>query len=281
MEKTADHLRRVPMPGRWKQEQEQPKARNVLSEEATDFGFGKNNHQPESPKPGTIDDAYEFWQRNQSTANMDRLLQAAKPTIGKALSSFAGGDKSMTARAKRLAIDAFKTFDPKRGAKLNTHLMIRLQPLQREYTSRSSIFKIPERVQLDKFRLEQSELALTDELGREPSDNELAEYTGFSTRRIAHVRKFARRGYAESQIRTPEGEPVQVTSETVDPEDIWFEYVHHDLDPIDKKILEWKTGMYDKKVLSTNEIASRLKITPSAVSQRAAKIALKLENVGG
>jgi DNA-directed RNA polymerase specialized sigma subunit len=278
MEKTADHLRRVPMPGRWKQEQS---SKNVLSEEATDFGFGKNNHQPDAPTPGTLDAAYDFWQRNQSPANMDRLLQAAKPTIGKALSSFAGGDKAMTARAKRLVVDAVKMFDPKRGAKLNTHLMIRLQPLQREYTNRSSIFSVPERVQLDRFRLEQSELALTDELGREPSDDELADYTGFSTRRIAHVRKFARRGYAESQMRTPEGEPVQVASEAVDPEDVWFEYVHYDLDPIDKKILEWKTGMYDKKTLSTNEIARRLKITPSAVSQRAAKIALKLENVGG
>jgi|GEM_PF-1715751 len=278
MEKKADHLRRVPIPGRWKTEK-QPK---TLSPGSTDFGFGANEKRvTQTPKLGSLDETYDFWKRNQSSSNMDQLLRAAQPTIGKALSSFAGGDKSLNARAKRLAIDAFRSYDPKKGAKLSTHLYIRLQPLQREYTQRSSILGIPERVQLDRFRLEQAETALNDELGREPSDAEIAEYVGFSTRRIAHVRKFARKRFAESQIRSPEGEPLQPVAEEISPEDVWFEFVHYDLDPVDKKILEWKTGMYNKKVLSTNEIARRLKITPSAVSQRAAKIALKLEEGSG
>ena len=276
MEKSADHLRRVAMPGRWKADNR----KSVLSPESTDFGFGKKQDPakpPETPSE-SIDDAYQFWSRNRSPSNMDRLLQAAAPTISKALSSFASGDKSYTGRAKRLAIEAFKTFDPKRGAKLRTHLFIRLKPLQREYTLRSSIVAVPERVQLEKRRLDQAEQALNDELGREPDDGELAEYTGLSKSRIAHIRKFAKKQYAESQMRSPEGEPMQPVAGDVTPEDIWLEYVHHDLDPVDRKILEWKTGMYGKRVLSTNEIARRLKITPSAVSQRAAKIAMKLES---
>jgi len=276
MEKKADHLRRVPMPGRWKQEQKS----DALSEGSTDFGFGKKDDKPEVKKT-SLDDAYDFWNKNRSPANMDRLLRAAQPVINKALSSFAGGNKALGARAKKLAIDAFKNYDMQKGTKLGTHLLIRLQPLQREYTNRSSITAIPERVHLDKFRLEHAERSLGEELGREPSDDEIADRTGFSTKRIAHIRQFARRQFASGQMRSAEGKPVQVVSDQVTPEDIWFEYVHHDLDPIDKKILEWKTGMYDKKILSTNEIARRLKITASAVSQRAAKIALKLENVGG
>jgi len=262
------------MPGRWKS----PDQPNVLSQESTDFGFGTDEkREPKAKKATPLEDAYGFWQKNQSPQTMSELLRSAQPTIDKALSSYAGGDKSLTARAKRLAIDAFRNYDPKMGAKLNTHLMIRLRPLQREYTNRSSVVAIPERVQIDRFRLEQAERSLTDELGREPSDAELSDYVGFSPKRIAHVRQFARKRYAESQLTTPEGMPTQAVAEEVSPEDIWFEYVHHDLDPIDKKILEWKTGMYNKQVLSTNEIARRLKITPSAVSQRAAKIALKLE----
>lgn len=273
-EKRADHLRSVAMPGSWKPS-EKP---NALSQGSTDFGFGVDEkRETKAPKLGSLDQTYEFWQKNQSPANMDQLLRSAQSTIDKALSTYAGGDKALRGRAKRLAIDAFRTFDPKKGAKLNTHLLIRLKPLQREYTNRSSVVSIPERVQIDKFRLEQTERSLTDELGRAPSDAELSDYAGFSARRIAHIRKFSRPKYAESQMKTPEGQPVQMATEEVSPEDIWFEYVHHDLDPVDKQILEWKTGMYDKQVLSTNEIARRLKITPSAVSQRAAKIALKLE----
>ena len=277
MDKKADHLRSVPMPGRWKSDEK----RNVLSEGSTDFGFGKQQEEQKDSKVTSLEGAYEFWQKNQSPSNMSELLRSAQPTLSKAISSYAAGDKSYNARAKRLAIDAFRNYDPKRGTKLTTHLMIRLQPLQREYTQRSSILDVPERVQLDKLRLEQTERALTEELGREPSDAEVSDRTGFSARRLAHIRKFVRRRFAEGQMRTPEGEPVQAVAEEVTPEDVWFEYVHHDLDAVDKKILEWKTGMYDKKVMTTNEIARRLKITPSAVSQRAAKIALKLENVGG
>ena len=273
-EKRAAHMRSVSMPGQWKPNDKS----NVLSEGSTDFGFGASGQKEETTaKRGSLDDTYTFWQKNQSEQNMDQLLRAAQPTLDKALSSFAGGDKSLNGKAKRLAIDAFRSYDPTKGAKLNTHLMIRLKPLQRAYTNRSSVVSIPERVQIDRFRLEQSERALTDELGREPSDMELADYSGFSPQRIAHVRKFIRKRYAESQMRTPEGAPTQPATEEVSPEDIWFEFVHHDLDSIDKKILEWKTGMFDKKVLSTNEIASRLKISASAVSQRAAKIALKME----
>jgi len=278
MDKKADHLRPVPVPGRWKRERP-----NVLSPDSTDFGFGKQQteSQEKAAPVGSLDDKYQYWQRNQSPDNMNELLRAAQATIGKALSSFAAGDKSYTGRAKRLAIDAFRNYDPSKGTKLSTHLMIRLKPLQREYTQRSSILSVPERVQLDKLRLEQSERALTEELGREPSDAEISDRTGFAARRIAHVRKFARRRFAEGQMRSPEGEPVQGVAEDVTPEDVWFEYVHHDLDPVDKKILEWKTGMYGKRTFTTNEIARRLNITASAVSQRAAKIALKLENVGG
>ena len=273
MEKKAEHLRKVPMPGRWKPPEPKGKAPG-----STDFGFGTaaEKAKPDN-KVGSLDHEYEYWKKNQEPANMDRLLRAAKPAISKALTSFAGGYKAMTARAKRLAIEAFKSYNPTRGAKLSTHLYIRLQPLQREYTERSSALAIPERVQLERHRLEQSERALSEELGREVYDSELAEYTGFSPKRMAHIRSFARGRLATSQLKTSEGEPMQLATEEVTPEDIWFEYVHYDLDPVDKKIIEWKTGMFNKRMLSTNEIARRLKITPSAVSQRAAKIALKLE----
>ena len=256
----------------------------------TDLGFGdaKQVNQPQqaqptqpAPKPQSLEASYEFWQRNQSPANMHQLLQAADSVIGKAITQYAGGDKAMRAKAKRLAIKAFQSFDPKQGAKLKTHLMIRLRPLQREYTKRTSPLNVPERVQLDQLRLRQAESRLNEELGREPSDVELAEHMGLSTKRIAHVRSYSKGVLAESQMRSPEGELQLPASEHVTADDVWVEYVHHDLDAKDKKIMEWKTGYNGHAILSTNEIAKRLKMSPSAVSQRAAKIARKLESAGG
>lgn len=241
------------------------------------FGFDREKNRGNTTAHGALETAYDTWQQDQRPAHMTALLDAARPVIDRALSAYAGGNKALTGRAKRLAIDAFKKFDPTKGAKLRTHLYIRLQPLQREYTRRTSPLAVPERVQLDLLRLQQTERSLREELNRDPADDELAERLNMSRRRIAHVRAFSKGLVSEGQLRSPEGEPLRLGVAQHSPDDIWVEYVHHDLSPIDKKIFEWKTGIYGKRVLSTNEIARRLNISPSAVSQRAAKIALLLE----
>lgn len=273
MDKNANHTRKIGMPG------SKPKQQTGLGAFGIDFGFGKQVKEQQSaaqPKPQSMDDAYTFWKKNPDPSNMQQLLSSARSVIDKAITSYAGGDRGFRGRAKRLAIDAFKTYDPNRGAKLRTHLIIRLQPLRRDYTKRMSPFATPERVQLDKLRVDQAEQAFVQLQGREPADAELAEETGLSLKRIAHVKSFAGGALSEGQM-VIEGEQTLPRSSVVTPEDIVVEFVHHDLDPIDKKILEWKTGIYGKRRMGTTEIARRLKITPSAVSQRAAKIALKLE----
>ena len=241
------------------------------------FGFDNEKNRGQAAQRGALEDAYKSWHTNQRPEQLTQLLDTARPIIDRALSAYAGGNKALTGRAKRLAIDAFKSFDPNKGAKLRTHLYIRLQPLQRVYTKRTSPLGIPERVQLDLLRLQQTERSMREELNRDPADDELSERLNLSKRRIAHIRAFSKGVLSEGQLKSPEGEPMQLGTAQHTPDDIWVEYVHHDLSPVDKKIFEWKTGIYGKKVLTTNEIARRLKITPSAVSQRAMRIALLLE----
>jgi len=241
----------------------------------TDFGFSKTVSEQNKVTP--LDTAFSSWQQKKTPESMQELLKASDSVIGKALTSYAGGDKSLKPYAKRLAIGAFRKFDPRMQTKLQTHLFIQLQPLQREYMKRTSTVKIPERIQLDKYRLDMADRELREMTGRDPSDDELSEKTGLSPKRMMRVREFSKGLISESQTETAEEGVKLPGSESVSPEDIWIEYVHHDLDPVDKKILEWKTGLYGKEILSTNEIARRLKVTPGAVSQRAAKIATRIE----
>ena len=242
---------------------------------ATDFGFKKIVDEQQKRQP--LDEAYTTWSSDPSKKNLKALLDSARPVIDKALTSYGGGDRALSSRAKRLAISAFKNYDPARGTKLQTHLLIRLKPLQRERMVRTTPVAVPERVQFDKFTSDQAAEQFRAEHDRDPSDAELADITGLSTKRLAYIRRYAKGILSEGQMEDPATGISLPGSERVTPEDIWIEFVHHDLDPIDKKIMEWKTGLFGKKVLSTNEVARRLKITPSAVSQRAAKIAMKLE----
>ena len=281
MDKTAAHLRPVKMPGQSQSAADTIKAQSAKPDVfGTDFGFSKVVKKQQEART-SLDDAYEFWKKNQAPQNMSRLLASAKPVLNQALTSFARGDKTYMGRARKLAVDAFKTYDSTRGAKLRTHLMIRLQPLQRAYTKRTSVLSVPERVQLDRYRLDQAEQSLKAELGREPADSEIADRTGLAMKRIAHVRGFARGTLTEGQLTTPDSGLRLPSASQVTPDDVWAEFVHHDLNPVDQKIMEWKLGIYGKKRRSTNEIARRLGVTPSAVSQRAARIAAKLERTGG
>ena len=76
----------------------------------------------------------------------------------------------------------------------------------------------------------------------------------------------------EESLRTEEGAVYKPGVQQPDKEAIWADYVYYDLDPIDQKIFEWRTGRNGQKVLTVTEIAKRLKMSPASVSQRAKRI---------
>ena len=226
-----------------------------------------------------MEQAYDVWKDKQTPEDMGNLLEAAEPTIQSALRSYAGGNQALHSRARYLATGAFKTYDPKKGTKLGTHLMTQLQPLTRHAREFERTTRIPERVVIDLYRLRQEEKKFRDTMGRDPADKELADHTGISMRRLSRLRKFGRSDIPESNLtETEEGDQAVMYPgvSRLDPSMIWMEYVHHDLAPVDQKILEWKTGYNGVQILPNNEIAKRLNVTPGAVSQRSARIAQKL-----
>ena len=52
----------------------------------------------------------------------------------------------------------------------------------------------------------------------------------------------------------------------------WEEMVYHDLGDTDQTVFDYLLGAHGRKQLTTSDIARKLGITPSAVSQRATKI---------
>lgn len=231
-----------------------------------------------------MEEAYGVWKQKPTPENMGSLLEKAGPTIDSALRSYAGGNPALKARAKKLAIEAFKTYDPKRGAKISTHLMTQLQPLTRQAREFSQVTKTPERVSADLYKMKQAELEHFDQHARPPSDKELADRSGLSVRRLGKLRRYNLGEVSESGLtEMDEGEQATMYPgvNKLDPHAVWLEYVHHDLAPIDQKILEWRTGFNGNEVLPNNEIAKRLKLSPGAISQRAAKIAQKLSEMEG
>lgn len=241
----------------------------------------------EKPKD-LIQDAYTTWKLKPDNNNLAAVVHTLHPTLSSAVNSYAGGNQALMAQAKRLAAGAIQTYDPNRGAKLTSHVMTQLQPLQRLHRERSAVTRVPERVSIDLYKLKQEQQRFQDTYGREAADSELSAALGMPSSRIRHLRTFNKTEKGESQLTTvgEEGEENYYPGvNNVNPEQVWMEYVHHDLDPVSQKILEWKTGYNGKDILPNQEIAKRLKLSPGAVSQRSAAIAKRMaefhDDVGG
>jgi len=258
---------------------------NIQRGPAVDIGsaFTPPNESPKPvapafKKPDKLTEAYDLWKKSPSKENMGRVVREADSIINNAMTSYSGG-VPVRSQAKVLVSNAVRKFDPNKGTKLSTYLHTQLQPLQRVARKRVDIVRVPERTQMELEKLRTAEQEFIDTEGREPADSELSDQLGISLKRIKYLRQKETGTKAES-LYEPESEEATRYSPGVSrktAEEVWVDYVHHDLGPIDQKILEWRTGYNGKEILSNNEIARKLKMTPAAVSQRAGKIALRLE----
>jgi DNA-directed RNA polymerase specialized sigma subunit len=227
-----------------------------------------------------FDTLYPQWKANQSPETNTRMLQVIQPIVDTAVSSYGGKATSpnLKSRARLMALKALSTYDPQRG-NVKTHLLSQLQSLRRLSAQEQNIISIPEQVGLDYRRLAESENELRDNLGRDVLDDELADHTGLSVRRIRKVRAFnqpvsegmttARSSTSEDAANTDIASSLPGATNTAD---AWMNFVYDDLSPTDKLIMDMSLGRNGRRATSTQDIARRLNITPGAVSQRAAKI---------
>jgi DNA-directed RNA polymerase specialized sigma subunit len=225
------------------------------------------------------DDAFTSWKKQPSPKTRGMLLRAVDPVISTALHSYApkGGPNSRS-QARLMAMKAFESYEPTQGS-LKTHLLSQLRGLQRVQGRSQQIISIPERVVLDRQHLTEEEKVLRDRLGRDPSDGEIAGATGLSLKRINYIRQ-AQPGVATGSIMDDTGTPFSPQSNMpgVDmPGMVWEEMIYNDLGPTNQAIMDFGLGLHGSPVLDNREIAQRLGITPSAVTQRKTKIQAMLD----
>jgi len=128
---------------------------------------------------------------------------------------------------------------------------------------------VPENKQFKIQRLNQAEEELRGEFGRDATLDELARATGFNLAEITGLKQSRKRDVNVANLPFA---PMLVE----DVNDEWVHIVYHDLTQRDRFILEHKTGFGGKTVMSTEEIAKALGISPSTVANRVKIISDKL-----
>lgn len=250
----------------------QPKAQGIS---AASSPWGGIKPQTQGLEPH-FEEHYNKYMASRSPESASTLLKTLSPVIDKALKSYAGGEAvtgTMRARAKTMALEAVRRYDPTK-AKLETHLLSHLRGLRRVSERATSGVYVPEAHKLDARKLDAARVDLADELGREPSDHELAGRLQLPIERIVRARAVP--GVMSS---SQTGGEVAATPGKIDPKawDTWLKIIHADLGDIDKVILERSFGMHGHPVTPANEIAKMLNLSGAAISLRKQRIQRELD----
>ena len=225
---------------------------------------------------------YNAWKEKPNPQTTGLLLRKVQPAIDRGVQAHAGKNVSPVLRssARRLALTAIRTYDPAK-AQLGTHIINHMKGLRRIGRQQSQVMRIPERVSLDQSFLANAEAELNDRLGRDPTITELADHTGLSAKRISQVRSY-RHPISEGSFlgMTQGGESSGfLPAVSQDNMDIVTRAVYDDLDSINQQIMDWTLGRNGTRPLSNQEIASKLRMTPGAVSQRKALIQRRIDEM--
>lgn len=207
------------------------------------------------------------------------VVREYQPEIDAIVHGMMGGSASpiVRRRAYIMAVQALKTYDPQRGVPFKKYLSVQLQPMRRMSRQIHEPITIPERHRRYQALLDKARMELLDELDREPSPQELADRTGLSLRQQKRIAEVGRNimsvgGYQQATTTDENPAGLLPATDVYDEQQEWQDYVYHDLDDVDKQIYDARR----EGLVSNNELATKLNLTPGALSQRASRIEARM-----
>lgn len=243
--------------------------------------------QPMAPslnpaKKQTLESMYDTWAKAPDPTNMQALLSHLSPDIDKAVYAYSGLNTgpAVRSRGKLLAAKAIKGYNPTSGASLKSWVYTQLQPLNR-YSRELNPSPVPERTYQQLSALKRHEADFYENKGRVPSESELSDITSMSMKQIAKIRGMDKQVRNENFAAFAGDNPA--TAQELTPtqnanfhKDI-LDTMYSSMSPQEQVLLEHKLGYNGKRILSNNDIAKKLKISPGRVSQLTNALSVRLD----
>lgn len=214
------------------------------------------------------------WKRTPNSMTLQRILDQLNPVIQRAVNQWSGtlARAALELEAKSLAREALDTYRASGGASLATHVTNRLKKLSRISYQHQNLARIPE-YQLRKYHtFTTAQAQLQDELGRDPTEHELADQLAWSVPAVSAFQHSLRQEFIESG-ETP---PIFDTS----PGDNGIiDYIYYDLSPIQQKIFGGTAGYHEEPQLSNTQLMKKLDITQGQLSYQKRLIRDRIEKI--
>lgn len=209
---------------------------------------------------------WQTWKQNgYQPEHLEPLLDAYQPLIKRKAIEWGPQmipKPALEAELTKHVIGAFKTYNPDRGASLNTHVQHRIKKALRFVVKHQNIAYIPETRAYKIGDLQRAVNNLTDDLGRPPTPQELADHSGMTMKTVKQLQKEMIRDVPSSSLESDpfprmgsrEREVLALLPSVLTPQEKQvFDLVYHP-----------NSSM---RVTSTTQLAQKLNLNPSQVSR--------------
>jgi len=221
---------------------------------------------------------WKEWKRNPSDANTSALLKQVNPLIQREANKWSGtlARPLLETEGKRLAVQAFKNYDPNRGTALSTHLVNQLQKMSRLSYANQNVARLPENKMLQFHTFHVGHSQLQDNFGRPPTTTEMADHLGWT---LPQVHKFNQQTSHQELIESVGVDNVHNDLAQGEASDHLVDFIHHDLPPVQQSMFEHLTGYQGAEQLNNKQIQKKLGLTQGQYSYQKRKLIDTVGNI--
>ena len=214
-------------------------------------------------------EAFANWKKTGDKKHLGILMNQLMPIIYTEVKRASGSlpTSALSAEAKKWTIKAIQSYDPSKGTAISTHVGNYLPKIRRMNYKFQNAVRLPENMQLKFHEFNHAQAMLTDELNRDPTDDELAKKLGWSKPQTVKFKNSLYSDLIESNSERP-GEFTQFNEQA-----LLMEHLMSQLDSEEKYILD------NIKMVSSTELASKLGINLNRLNYINSKLKDKIQAI--
>ncbi len=208
---------------------------------------------------------WEKWQQNKTPEALQALVDRLNPLIYKEVNKWGNTVPrvALESKARMLVADALQSYNPTKGAAVGTHVASRLRKVSRFVYPYQNVARLPENKQLLYNTFNVATNKLYDDLGRDPTIEELADDLSWTPKKVGEFQQsFGRKELVESE---------GVFGDEDSDDAGLVDFYYHGLNPSDKMLFEDITGYQMKPTLNNRQLMSKHRLTQGQLSYRKRK----------
>lgn len=212
---------------------------------------------------------WERWKGGDQAALGD-LYHSLTPIVRRVSLNYRGNlpEAYVDAAVKRHMLKALHTWDPSKS-QMNTHIMHRMKKVYRDVSQYQNPGRLAEASHGSVTNYQNVHSNLQEELGRDPTHQEVAHVMGTTPVEASRLRSGTRRDLAAVEGQNMWKMPEEQHTHAL------LEDFQHELDPVDRTVLHMTFGMAGHEPTQAKDIAATLGLSPGRVSQIKGDIATR------